>query len=304
MATTRKNGDINPPASTLRQDNHDNQDNQDNIAYSSNGNTTVTFEVIDQGLAARYLESNTENRHISDLSVAAHERDMREGEWGLINNGIGFAPDGTLVDGQHRLWAVFNSGVPIEVAVFRGIEKVDRARIDTNRVRTVNDELRIRGDAYRKSFASAAVLLMRYGIRQVGTYSAVKFSNAEVLRFIDQHREEMELHILPSVHLYSETKVPQSVGVACGVLFTRVDSGLCREFYERLTSGAGVDKGDPELALRNRVLKDREMFRGSVGQTFHFWGMVRSWNARRKGERLYRIQYPEAVSGSNMLVVR
>ncbi len=42
---------------------------------------------------------------------------MREGHWDTTHQGIAIASDGTLVDGQHRLLAIVESGVTVRMNV-------------------------------------------------------------------------------------------------------------------------------------------------------------------------------------------
>jgi hypothetical protein len=44
-------------------------------------------------------------------------KEMREGRWRLTHQGIALAPDGNLMDGQHRLQAIKEGGVPVSLQV-------------------------------------------------------------------------------------------------------------------------------------------------------------------------------------------
>ena len=44
---------------------------------------------------------------------------------------IAFYDDGDLADGQHRLWAIVDSGMPIEFPIARGLSRADGLNINT-----------------------------------------------------------------------------------------------------------------------------------------------------------------------------
>jgi len=93
---------------------------------------TITTERITPKLAEKYLEENVDyNRPISQRHVDLYARDMKAGKWVQNGETIKFNGTGALLDGQHRLWACVEAGVPFTTAVARGVpslEDVDRGR--------------------------------------------------------------------------------------------------------------------------------------------------------------------------------
>src|SRR5438874_11918141 len=74
--------------------------------------------------ALEYLEHNTANRPLSGRTVRDFAQAMRRGEWRVTHQGIAFDTSGALVDGQHRLAAIVEADVPVEVTVFSEVEHV------------------------------------------------------------------------------------------------------------------------------------------------------------------------------------
>lgn len=60
---------------------------------------------------------NDNNRNINYAKVKKMAKDMKEGHWDTTHQGIAIASDGTLVDGQHRLLAIVESGVTVRMNV-------------------------------------------------------------------------------------------------------------------------------------------------------------------------------------------
>jgi hypothetical protein len=85
-------------------------------------NTTPRKITVTPEMAAAWLKKrNTHNRTIRVLAVERYISDMKSGRWRLIGNPISFDESGTLLDGQHRLAAVAQSGIACEFFVVAGL---------------------------------------------------------------------------------------------------------------------------------------------------------------------------------------
>ncbi|KAF7277615.1 hypothetical protein GWI33_002970, partial [Rhynchophorus ferrugineus] len=78
-------------------------------------------ETITPDLARQYLAFNTHNRNVRSYRVKGYAADMRDGRWTLNGEAIKFSADGTLLDGQHRLQAVIEADVAVQMLVVRGV---------------------------------------------------------------------------------------------------------------------------------------------------------------------------------------
>jgi hypothetical protein len=59
---------------------------------------------------------------LSRSTVRAFAEPMRRGDWMLTHQGVAFDSNGVLVDGQHRLAAVIEAELPMEMTVFTDVE--------------------------------------------------------------------------------------------------------------------------------------------------------------------------------------
>ncbi len=105
--------------------------------------------VMDIGpdLATRWLEGNTHNRPVKQGLVDRFVRDMKAGNWRLTHQGIAFDVNGVLIDGQHRLWAVVLSGVPVQLRVFFNEPIENMKAVDIGQTRSNFDVLHLSGEA-------------------------------------------------------------------------------------------------------------------------------------------------------------
>lgn len=105
-------------------------------AVGKSSGRTFTLEMITPELAKIYLGENKGNRNIRKSSVAQYVKDMLDGNWRSTHQGIAFNSDGVLIDGQHRLHAIIESNVSVEMVVARGLEMEDGAAIDIGAIRS------------------------------------------------------------------------------------------------------------------------------------------------------------------------
>lgn len=109
-------------------------------------------------VATGWLEGNTHNRPLKQTLVDRFVRDMQAGRWQLTHQGIAFDADGVLIDGQHRLWAIVLSGVPVQLRVFFN-EPIETMRaVDTGLARSNFDVLHLSGEAGEITISHLATL--------------------------------------------------------------------------------------------------------------------------------------------------
>ena len=89
---------------------------------------TKTLDITPD-MAAQMLERNTMNRNISQLNVTRYANDMASGAWEQNGETIKIAEDGTILDGQHRLWAIIESGVTVTMIVVYNVRKEARETV-------------------------------------------------------------------------------------------------------------------------------------------------------------------------------
>lgn len=104
--------------------------------------------------AEKILSMNPENRRISGSSVNALVRDMKAGRFLFNGDSIRIREDGVLADGQHRLTACVQSGIPFETILITGLPKDTVTTIDTGRKRTIGDILTITGSGHGNHLAA------------------------------------------------------------------------------------------------------------------------------------------------------
>lgn len=138
-------------------------------------------------MAREWLRHNTKNRSVSRKEVDRLTELIRRGDWKPGVDAIAFAPDGTLVNGQHRLMAISASGVTVRCPVAYNLE--NNAYIDTGRKRgqKSNMNLAFEDSEWLKGRFLSTVDLLIEEFPELDLVTAT-----EKYRYLENYREAFE----------------------------------------------------------------------------------------------------------------
>lgn len=111
--------------------------------YSTNTSVSVRILRIGPPEAAALLAANKDNRPLRQGRVRFYARTMKAGGWKLTHQGIAFCIDGRALDLQHRMHAIIESGLTVDMMVTEGLSAEAFDAIDQHERRSVADSLRI-----------------------------------------------------------------------------------------------------------------------------------------------------------------
>lgn len=244
---------------------------------------TVTPE-----FAQELLRRNTHNRKLRDRAIADYARDMKAGHWSLNGEAIKVAADGTVLDGQHRLRAVIDSGTPVEMFVVMGLDPTTQETMDSGRKRTTGDVMSLRSE---ENAHTLAAVLRRIWAWEQGDYrfkGRQAPTTAECSALLAAHPE-----IRRSAEVAVRTRnlfphIPQSILGTAHYLLTAIDAEQAPWFFQRIADGADLHLGHPILALRARVTSER-LDTVRLPEDRYMAYLIRTWNAVREGRDLDRL---------------
>lgn len=251
---------------------------------------TSAFISITPEVAARWLKFNVKNRNIRRQDVDRYKRDMASGSWHLDGSPIRFAQDGALLDGQHRLTAIVESGVTVTMLVVRGIVADAQTVMDTGRRRTAADALAINGHKNYSTLAAVALLALSVEAGQID--SRYEASHEEILNYIDANPGIVDS--VETVKPYCrKTDCPPSVVAYTHWVLSRLSPTMATDFWQSASEKVGLSEGDPVIALTNRFAESRRN-RERLPKRVYLSLIFRAWNARRAGKtmRFIRISSP------------
>jgi len=202
-------------------------------------------------LASVWMVKNTFNRNLSRQTVRKYASDMERGEWKLNHQGIAFDEDGVLVDGQHRLAAVRESGMSVRMMVTWG---ADRTGIDELRVRSTQDVIKFGGMSTwiaPKDIQTAKQMIVLFS---EGNKKLV-VSTTEIVEFAEKNKDAIRFsgeNFLSNKRAISTALVRASVAVA----YYHVDHELLSRFVDVLYSGVVQDPCESAvIRLREQLIQ-------------------------------------------------
>ncbi|MFC8898562.1 hypothetical protein [Streptomyces cinereoruber] len=242
---------------------------------------------ISPSLAAEMLTRNRENRPLDKGRVTHLREAILRGEWLVSHQGIAFSgswSDGRLLDGQHRLEAIRQSGQTVSLLVFENVPVETFSVMDTGRSRTASTILAMQGEHDAALLAAA--------IRHIHLFNTMpdtewkghssRLTNAQVLTFLEANREKVAT-ACGIARLMSKERLIIPTAAAVGYYTTHEASpGVDQDSWVKgVTTGADLSPGDPRLALRNALIslgtgtsgRRRSDSRGQLGL------YLKAWNA-------------------------
>lgn len=247
---------------------------------------SAQIERIGPEEAKTLLGLNTHNRVIRADRVHTMARDMNHGQWQLNGETIKVG-EKSLIDGQHRLLAIIESGATVEMFVIRGLSDEAQDTVDIGGKRQLSDRLQLAGEENAHNL-SAAIRFAWY----IDNFNRPKFygvnpSAQELMAWLDQNPD-----IRQSLHYgrkatTSVVRFPPSVATALHYLMARFDHHMASDFWDAVCDG--TEKPDhPTYVLREQLLRDllqpHRMLPGHRAAL-----VIKAWNAVRDFKTIKQI---------------
>lgn len=252
-----------------------------------------TEEVIGPDEARKILEGRGANRKITQRNVDRLAAAMRNGEWiEEAGDPIRFNDRDELVDGQHRLWAIVETGLPFRFRVIRGLPDRVMDVLDTGRERTLKDFLEIHGEHDAPTLAGALNFLWSW--RQtaemvVALWAAVRMTTREAFALLDECPgiRESIAKADPVAHRIGGGRARWA---ALNYVLSTITAADTDDFFSKLATGEEVPKGSVISLLRNRLLQDKSAMRRMPTREYTAL-VLKAWNLYRRGTRVQHLHW-------------
>lgn len=192
-------------------------------------------------LAKSWLLQNNFNRPQRPDLVADYARQIRDGRWRRNHQGIAFTEKGTLLDGQHRLFAIVETGITVPMLVIINEPIENHLSIDGGKRRTPLDVVRleIRSNTVKAKHISTVKAM----IAGVFCKSQNHLSSQEIVELLRRHF----CAVAWAVDILGKTNegTPTVLGVIARA-YNNVPTERLLEFCSMLISGQG---DHPSLVL-------------------------------------------------------
>jgi hypothetical protein len=226
------------------------KENLFNVAGTPLANVKFQFVTMTPALAAEPLKANKKNRRVKQDTVDAYARDMRNGEWVTNHQGGALSEEGNILDFQHRLLAVVQSGCTIVMLVSTGWpQKMPKQKVslmdsvDMGCPRNIRDQME-----------------MLHGFEDARVVVNVSGGVAGLVTGMDRVRRKSPAAVLTVAAAYAnefrwlEKNIATTNGIKSAtmsaVLGLAAWPDATRAFYEQLKTGTNLTATSPVLHLR------------------------------------------------------
>lgn len=214
---------------------------------------------ITPDMAKKWLAVNHQNNRAVIISrVRQYADDMTAKRWRITHQGIAFDEQGRLVDGQHRLLAIVQANIPVNMYVATGLDEGSIFAIDGGRSRNLSNVLEITG-ALPKNVAARYVVARATIIHRL-LYNDIRGAQINKTQFDaiwSKYGDDLtwaDAHIKGSYGAgVLDRKIRSAPVVGAIVVAHKVMPKQVEEFSDQLLSGLGVDKDDPAISLRRHL---------------------------------------------------
>lgn len=251
---------------------------------------TASFVTVTPETARNWLAMNTKNRRLRKADLDRYKRDMLAGNWHIAGDPIRFSTTGQLLDGQHRLTAIVETGVTLPLLVVRGVQPEAQKVMDTGRRRTAADALDIDRKGHASTLAAVALLKLSVDLGKLdGKHEA---SHGEILACVEAN-PSLEVAAEFASQVARRTDCPPSVVAYTFFVLSKIDAEQAADFWLAAADKVGLASGDPVIALTNRFAEARRN-RERLTKRMYLSAIFRAWNYRRAGKplRLVKISSP------------
>jgi hypothetical protein len=252
---------------------------------------------ITPGKAEQLLAANTTNRPLSRSTVRSFAEAMRRGDWLVTHQGIAFDTNGVLVDGQHRLAAVIEADMPVEMTVFTEVEPDTFDVLDTGKRRNAADVLAIEGEKSTTMLAAMVRTVWLYRNRPDASWSggAAGVTNHQIVQTLEANPKIREF-VATGERIAAETGMIKSAAGAASYLVEQANKkASLDDWYEGIIDGAGLAKTDPRLIFRKTMFAMARKQAGVVQRRRdtreHVALYLKAFNAWAVGEPLPSLRF-------------
>jgi len=270
---------------------------------------TAQVVIITPERAKELLANNPINRDVNKANLLFLKKQLTDGKWLLNGETIKVASDGTLLDGQHRLIACAESGIPMPSLFIANVQKETMHTIDTGRNRRGCDVVSMylgKEQKYSSKIASVAKFVMQFekglsassidgGGKDIGP------DNSDYIDFIKK-TDGFIPFVEEKIRLYAKGDgliEPRIFGGLYWVISKRATSqAMVDDFFTKLSFGVQIESNSPIFLLRQKLIavkggRDMQSSAARISSAQKIWSIVKAWNYYRSGKKLSAFgQYP------------
>ena len=217
-------------------------------------------------IAREWLKRNNNNRTFSRLQARVLAAEMLAGYWTENGESIIFDSVGELVDGQHRLQAVLNSGHEYIAPVVTGVQVVVRPTVDTGNKRSGGANLQMAGEKNAAVLSATLMLWKGYVAHDIGAMTHPQQGPPErrtsiprIMEYLQEWPEIREsvrasLALRPSGQGRALVPASEVALVWHAIVQSGSSPERADEYLSAVLSGFNLSADNPIIGLRRRLI--------------------------------------------------
>ena len=246
----------------------------------------VKLTSITPSLAEEMLKKNMGNRPLNILHADKLAKEMVSGRWKVNGDTICLNGD-RIIDGQHRLHAIIQSGITCEILVVDGLDYDVFDTKDVGKRRSPGDTLGARGEKNACRLAAALVLIDKYVTGRIE--KSVAYSNTEMEELLMKY---------PAARFSIQTNnsvkglLTPAVLDACHYIFSRKDPVMADMFVDKVMRGTDLSEGSPWYVLREKLVNN-SLAKAKLNKSYLMALCIKAWNHSRTGTTVKVLKYAQ-----------
>jgi hypothetical protein len=217
--------------------------------------------IVTSSIAKDLLNYNLDNRRIRKEKVSHYARQMKEGTWkSNTHEYVKIATSGRILDGQHRLHAVIEANVPVELQFVFNCDESIFDVIDSGLNRNAGDVFHIQGIKNGNSIPS--IINVYNDFKNDRLYSGekrpIKMTSADLKEeYLKRPDFWQNVHSLAHQNYVAFSKILNKslIGGLYAFWYDRYPEKSL-EFITQLCTGANITNNSINL-LRNKLILDK-----------------------------------------------
>lgn len=250
-------------------------------------------------IAASWLTLNVGNRIPSKAKIRRFAAARRANRWTVNGETLKFSSSGRFLDGQSRLLAFVEAGMPVVVEVRGNLPDASQQTMDVGEARKGAHMLEMLGEQYPIVVAPALRLVNVYehgalghvGKCQTSIGGSLVMENSEVAPLLARHAGlRASVGWCMSTGHKVANLMPPSEAAFFHYVFGLATAVVRDAFMQQLALGLGLAAGSPVYHLRERLLADRAA-QTRMGKRERFAIIIKAWNAFFKKTDMDRLRF-------------
>lgn len=205
------------------------------------------------------LGSEQYQRNVSNAQVAHLARQMLDGKWMLNGETVVVSENNQVLDGQHRLLAVIETGLTVQMMIVYGASQDCFHTLDTGKSRNPGNTMHIAGVKNANNVAALIGFRWKYLKAESRNGSLNMWerpTHGELVEYAKNNAQLVQNAVACSQRIRKVLRGinASTIGGSYVVFSEKTNEEKCKEFFDSLATGKNLDENSSVLTLRNKLI--------------------------------------------------